>query len=345
MEKTKPTTEPEAVPSEDQLADDIADILLSDAEETGEPGQEEKSPDSDGSGSDGADSSEDDQRSDDEEKKPPEGDTESKEGNDQADRAVEQPPELAADGLPIAGTDRTNNRIKQLVDRAKAAEAATADAQRRAEELERLNSTSTSDHPDPQAELDKLRDEYARIATPQQVLQAGTVNPLTGEPYTAAEAQAAIADYKQDLQFKMSEAERSVVDRMQQAREAEKQAASLQDSLVPLLTAHPELDPNSVNADPDLCDILQGMIDANAIMERGLLTGWKTQPQDIVAKFDRFLKSQQNIRVNTIAKTDKKAVNLSDRKQSTAPNGIAPEKSGEDEFLAAFDDAMKEMGF
>lgn len=271
------------------------------------------------------------------------GETESEDSEEDATEQEATEDELAADGLPKAKNDRTNNRIKQLVDRAKAAEAAAADAERRASEAERLSAISTDAHPDPDKELADLRSEYGRIKSAAQLISEGIENPLTGEPYTPAEAQAAIAEYKQDLQFRISEVERATVDRMQEAQTSQANADDLRNSLVPFLQKHPELDPDSTDADPDMIDLLKARIDTSAIQNRGMLTGWKTPPAEIVAQFERFLTRQNTLKVNQKEKADKKIEQSPSRSNPNQATN-SKEKKAEDELMAFFDEAMGDMG-
>jgi len=272
-------------------------------------------------------------------------DSENDDQDQQFGEEEKQEPELAADGLPMPKTDKARERIQQLVSRAKEAEAKQAEAEAALEEANQRAATTTAEHPDPDAELADLRQRYASVKTPQQILEEELINPLTNELYTPAEAQAAVAEYKQDLQFKINEAQNSTVERMNQARLAESLVTTqLNPALDALIAKFPQLDAESDKADKGLCDVLQAVVDANVKLDRGLVVGFKKDPKEFLGTFERMIKNGQTMKVNQHKETAKKIDKVPskgalDNRQEHGK--ITPEQ----ELMNEFDKAMAEMGY
>ena len=292
------------------------------------------------------------------EPEPEEGDDDGEEGEeegellDQApgtDEGDDQEPELAADGLPAPKGEKANKRIQQLVERAKAAEAKQKEAEDALNEANQRAATTTPEHPDPDKELEKLKQRYASVKSPQQILQEQLINPLTGDVYTPAEAQAAVAEYKQDLQYQIQNVQAATVERMNQARQAEAIIATqLTPEIDKLLSKYPYLDPGTEEepnpkADKDLCDMLHALVDSNAKVERGLLVGFKKPPKDFLGAFERMMINGKTVKVNQEAKINKKIDNVPSR-GPLDNRGKSDKMSDEDAFMSAFDEAMKQYG-
>jgi hypothetical protein len=327
----------------EEMADDITAILM--GEEPKEGGQDDGDAGTTGGGSsDGSDyldslaDSEGDKDSAGGEDG--EGESEESEEDDGEDDAKQTD---VLDETPPSKKMSAQDRIRQLVDQKNDLKKQVEDARRELEETQSKFAQSSDKHPDPEKELADLHTKYSSILSPAEVLEKGLINPLTNEPFTAAEAQAAVAELKQDVQFQINEANNAVVDRMNQARLAEERAEELRVPLAELLNKYPQLDRDSKDCNPDLCDMLQAVIDANAVIRGGLLSGFKTEPKDFIAKFGRVLDSQTHIRVNTKRDIDKNIERVPAR--SSLDNRQEPAKmKPEDDLMAAFDEAMKEMG-
>lgn len=276
----------------------------------------------------------------------PDGDTDDTDDteDDAGDESDEDEAEHGTDENEPKPGSRANERIRKLVAEKNEIERKLAEAEARAQEAERLASTSTEEHPDPENEVKELREKYKRVMTPQEIVSSNMVNPLTGSPYTPAEAQAAVAELKQDIQFQIDEANNAVVERMNQAREAEALANSLVAPLQELINDFPQLDPGSPKADKDLCNLLQTTIDANSIQNRGLLTGFVKQPEEFIGAFRRVLKSQGEMRANKVRKTDAKVDTLP-KHGALDSKRTGGKMEPTDELLSMFDDAMKEIGY
>jgi hypothetical protein len=257
----------------------------------------------------------------------------------------EQQPELAADGLPRPKGEKANARITQLVAEKNAAKQAQAEAEARAAAAEQRAATTTTAHPDPEAELQQLRERYKVIKTPQQLIDEEMINPLTGFVCTPAEAQAAIAEYKQDLQFQIQEAQAATVERMTQARASESLITTqLDPEIEKLIGKYPELDENSQKYDKDLSSMFQALVDSNMVTERGLVTGFKVPPKEYIASFERMMTKNRTVKVNEQAKVEKN-IDKVPSKRALDNRGKDDKISPEDELMGYFDDAMKEMGF
>lgn len=345
-------------PPADTLADDFEAILMG-ADGGGEDSGESDvgsgdSSDSDGGSGDGPDADVSDAGddadgdsssgtgSDDEDSEEVADDVD---GEDEEEEEDEDEGEEGKDGKKNDKSEKhprtAKERIRQLVS---VRNEKDAEINRLKAEIDRISSqqvASNDEHPDPEAEVEQLRNQYKNIKSPDKVVKDGVINPLTGEPYTPAEAEAAVANLKQDIQFKINEAQSAVVGKMSLAREAEAMSESLRIPLSDLITKYPVLDQDSKNADADLCAVLQSVIDANTIVKGGLLTGFKTPPETFLKSFENMLKKTTSVKVNEGKKLDNK------RDKTAESSGKAPAKRGkmsaEDEFMAIFDDAFGRM--
>ena len=254
-------------------------------------------------------------------------------------------PELAADGLPRPKGEKANQRITQLVAQKNEAKKRAEEAEARAAAAEQRAATTTKAHPDPEAELKDLKKRYQTLKTPQQVIEEGLINPMTGYEYTPAEAQAAIADYKQDLQFQIAEAQAATVERMNQARASENLVVTqLNPEVDAFLLKYPELDENNAKYDKDLGFMFDALIAANMKTEQGLVTGFKTPPKEYIATFERMMLNGRTMKVNAESKTNKK-IDKVPAKKALDNRGKDDKISPEDELMGYFDAAMKDMGY
>lgn len=315
----------ELTPEEDDFSDDLAEIInpseLIDPE-TGLPMGDKA-----------------------EEKKDPEADPEEKTeepAEPEAERDVDE------DGQPLPKSDKAQARIRQLIEQRNQEKQRAEEALARAEAAERQAVEASPEHPDPDKELEAIDNQYRNLKTPQEVVASGGINPLTGAPYTLVEAQAAITEFKLDLQQKRQEVEQVRVENMTRARQAEQIANTLAEPLVDLIHDHPELDsdPKNEKCNESLCNLLQSHIDAHTIKERGLLVGYTKEPEEIVAEFRKTIESLSAIKVNKQKKTDKKIDRIPGRAAAQAPRSADAnegEKTSEEELFSAFDDAMKNL--
>jgi chromosome segregation ATPase len=250
---------------------------------------------------------------------------------------------LAADGEPAPKSEKANKRITQLVAQKKEAQEKAAELEARIAEMETQAATTTEAHPDPDKEVAELRAQYATIKTPQMILQEEIVNPLTGDVYTAAEAQAAVAELKQDIQFRINEAQSATVERMNQARAAENLVVTkLTPHVDAMVAKYPQLDEDSDKFDQDMSDLFQATIDANVKKTNGLITGFKKDPAEFVAAFERVVKKNSTLQANQRTRTDKKIDKVPTRGPKQIRNG-ENKQSPEDDFMAEFDVAMSKF--
>ena len=261
-------------------------------------------------------------------------------GDETEDEPEEETDEDSTDEPLANDPPSANKRIRQLVAQRKAKEAEVTELQQRLADAEKRSATATPEHPDPENELAELQDEYSRVKTPQAVIESGAINPLTGEPYSAAEAQAAVAELKQDLMYKMRGAEGAVVSRMEQSRTAERLSENMRVPLAELITKYPQLDQTSATADKDLCATLQAVIDSNTVLDGGLLSGFKTEPDKFVKQFERVLVKLGTVKANGSAIVDAK-------KDKVPAKGALSNRTAKtddvDDFMEYFDKAMKNL--
>jgi hypothetical protein len=236
---------------------------------------------------------------------------------------------------PMSGAEK---RIRGLLAKLDAEKAARAEAEERLGQYEERDVRSDPDHPDPEAELAELKDQYKRILTPAQVMASGKVNPLTGAPYTAAEAEAAIANLKQDIQFKISELNDVVVSNMSKARAAEALAEQVRVPLEGLIAKYPRLDPASKDADPDLCRLLQSHIDSIMVTDGKLLTGFKEDPSEAIAAFARVMDRNTLLVANQRKATDRRIEHVPKRGGTSGREDKA--SAPEDEMLGFLEEAL-----
>jgi hypothetical protein len=246
----------------------------------------------------------------------------------ESEPVAEQPAKLSA-----------KDRIKQLVDQKNDLKRELAEAQLAREELEKRQAVSTDKYPDPEATVKELQERYAGLPTVQQVLEHETINPVTGDVYTPAEAEAALANIKQDIQFSITDAKDAVVARMEQSRRAEQLGNELGNELSELIARHPQLNPEAPGSDPVWCRILANEIKANEQKAGGLLTGWAEAPRSFIASFEKAMLAATNIVANKVKSTDAKVT-----KETSKPvdESFGKPKTFEDEFMAMFDQAVKE---
>lgn len=240
--------------------------------------------------------------------------------------------------IPGKNRQSAKDRIGQLIKQRNEARQQAEDFKKQLEYATHQAATATEAHPDPEAELKDLNERYRTIKTPKQIVDEGIINPLTGYEYTPAEAEAAIANLKQDIQFQISDANNAVVARMNQSREAERLGSELSAELSALIHEMPELDRDSKKANPDLCDMLQAIIDTNAKTDRGILTGWNKEPKEFIGTFKRVVKSLSMVKANS-NKSVKKKIDLAPGRNSV--NDQFTEVGNiEDDLLKAFADSI-----
>jgi DNA repair exonuclease SbcCD ATPase subunit len=316
------TAEPIEALSIDTIEDDLAALLLEEEKPEVEEAEQEA-----------------------EEDEVPETETDEPEGIDEIEGEADTeqkaiPDEQSAAPEPKRGKLTAQERIQQLAaqKRELAEELERVKAER--EEAEKRYATTSEQHPDPQAELETLKEQYAQLPTAQQVIEAETINPATEMPYTPAEAEAALANLKQDIMFRINDTKDAVVQRMEQARVAETLATQLGDELNQLISQYPELDPNSPKANKPLCKMLGAVIKSNQIETAGLLSGWDTPPKEFLKEFKDMVLSQTLVRANAVSKTNGNI--------EAVPTKVKPEETkvqtATDPLLAAFDDAMNMFG-
>jgi hypothetical protein len=307
--------------------DDIAAILL--GEDEGGEGESGDNEDHDGESDDDQEAAADEEE---DEAEAGEDDEEDDDEEDEEDKEDEGEEDLKP-------KKNANSRIRQLV-------AEKKEREQRIQELESQLSNNevrrTPEHPDPDKELAILKEQYSRIKTAREVLDSGAINPLTGEEYTAAEAQAAIAELKQDLQFKINEVQSAVVENMKQAEAARNLVETIRVPLAEMIDRYPELDADGDKFDKDLGALLQATIDTNSIMENGILTGFKQDPKKFLASFERTLIKMGTLKANARAATDKKKEKILSK---TPLNNEARggKISAEDEFMAFVDAAFDNL--
>ena len=162
------------------LVSDLEDILNGEdeasgelAEETGDSASGEEEPEEAEAPSEEEEDEEDEEDEEEEE--------EEEENEEEEAEEVEEQDEKPAKN------SKAENRFRKLSAKLEDAERRAAEAKAEAEELRQTALRTSTEHPDPEAELEKLKDEYSRVLTPAQVLASNQTNPLTGQPYTTAE--------------------------------------------------------------------------------------------------------------------------------------------------------------
>lgn len=278
--------------------------------------------------------------------------TEEEEVDEQPEDAEEAKEDLAEDGGPKTRSDKINKRIRDLVEQKKTAKADAekyrAEAERYKREAEEAQSRAvraTPSIPEPDKKLAELRDQLAKAPTAIQVMESDMINPLTNAPYTPAEAQAAVVDYRQSLQLQIDQVKDAVVDNMTAARNAEQLFKNeVSPHLEKLITDYPELDKESEVFDQDLSDMLQAVINANCIMSNGLVSGFKKEPKAFVESFRRHMLKSTAVKVNNTRSVDKKVERRTKGAQALRSTQSSKESNSfEDSMLGGFEEAMESM--
>ena len=342
----------DAALSEDSIVDGLFEILTEDGDPTVRGNESmievekiEEGADAEGDAGDGADSGDEGSDVDDpDDGEPDDGADESGDKDGAGDEGADgDRGDNAADGLPATPSLKANDRIRKLVDQRRSVEA-ERDQLRQELEAAKKQALATDAHPDPEAEVKTLKEQYKNVKTPEQIVAERQVNPMTGEPYTAAEAAAAIANLKQDIQFKIAEANDAVVERMGQAREAERLTQKMVEPLSDMIQRYPQLDRDNENADPYLCDTLQSVLDANAHMERGILVGFAKDPAEVIGNFEKMMKGLTTVKVNKQTKVDR-AVDKTPTHGALDSRTDRGKMSDADELAELLGDSFKELGF
>lgn len=190
----------------------------------------------------------------------------------------------------------------------------------------------------------RSRKSLAEAPTALQVLESDLINPLTNAPYTPAEAQSAIVEYKQNLQFQINDLNDAVVQNMTAARNAEQLfRTQAEPHINKLMDDYPALDKDSADFDQDLSDMFQAVINANCIMNNGLVTGFKKEPKTFVDSFRRHMLKSTAVRANNTRSVDKKIERKTKGERGVTPTTSKKNASFEDTMLFGFEDAMSTM--
>jgi hypothetical protein len=328
---------------DDEFEDDDEEEEDADEEDSADTSDgEEESGDSDEPGdSDGESDSGDD-----------ESDGEAEQGDEEQPEDKQEGEELAADGEPKLRGERANNRIRKLVDEKKEAQAALeslkeelAQAKAEAETARRQAVVTSEKHPKPDEEKAEVLKKLAEAPQAADVMGRDDVlNPLTGQPYTPVEAQLACLEYRQGLEKQLQSIDAAVVDNMTRANASK---ALFNEQAAPhingLIERFPELDRENAKYNEATAGIFKAVIDANCVMERGLVTGFKKPPEKFIAEFEKLLTTSRAVRVNETKKVDKKVSNMKSNAPVRTAHNNAPDvsKSMEDALLAGFEEYQK----
>lgn len=196
-------------------------------------------------------------------------------------------------------------RIKELNRKWREEEKARKELENKLQNMEKLQNASAQKYENPEEEIAKLEEQYRTLKTPQMIVEEQMINPDTGEPYNYAEAAAAIANARQDIQFKINDANSEVVRNMQLARESEQNQNKLVVPMQALVDKYPQLDPDSKKANPTMINAMQQFVNANIVKQGDFIIGFEKDPAEFVGEFENLIEEMSGLRANKQKKADK----------------------------------------